>query len=238
MAQTTILEAKVRKGAGGREARKVRQEGMIPAVLYGHKEATIALAVPHREFDAIVRSGQRMIDLKIDAKQQKALIKDVQYDYMGDEILHVDFTRVSLTEKITLSVPVEMVGHAPGQAEGGVLDMVLKSLEVKCLPTNIPESIKLSISELKIGDSIFVKNVPPIEGVEVLNDPEAIVITVHQPKEEVVAAPAAEAVVAEGAAAAAEPEVIGEKERLERAAAKEAEDKEKGKEKKEEKAKE
>jgi large subunit ribosomal protein L25 len=237
MAQTTILEAKVRTGAGSIATRKVRREGMIPAVLYGHKEPTLVLAIPHGEFEAIVRSGQRMIDLKIDSKQQKALIKDVQYDHMGDEILHVDFARVSLTERITLSVPVVMAGHAPGQAEGGVLDMVLKSLEVKCLPTNIPENIKVSISELKIGDSIFVKNVPPIEGVEILNDPEAIVVTVHAPREEVVAAPE-EAAVVEGAAAPAEPEVIGEKERLERAAAKEAEEKDKGKEKKEEKGKE
>jgi large subunit ribosomal protein L25 len=235
MAQTTVLEAKVRSGAGCRAARKVRQEGLIPAVLYGHKEPTVSLAISHKEFAAVMRSGQRMIDLKVDAKQQKALIKDVQYDHMGDEVLHVDFARVSMTEKITLAVPVEMTGHAPGQAEGGVLDMVLKSLEVRCLPANIPESIKLNISELKIGDSIFVKNVPPIEGVEILTDPEAIVITVHEPKEEVVEAPAEE-VAAAATATPAEPEVIGEKERLERAAAKEAEDKgkEKGKEKEKE----
>ena len=236
MAQTTVLEAKVRSGAGCRAARKTRQEGLIPAVLYGHKEPTVSLGVPHREFNAILRSGLRMIDLKIESKQQKALIKDVQYDHMGDEVLHVDFTRVSMTEKITLAVPVQMTGHAPGQAEGGVLDMVLKSLDVRCLPGNIPESIKLNISELKIGDSIFVKNVPPIEGVEILNDPEAIVIMVHAPKEEVVAVPAEE-VAAAAAATPAEPEVIGEKERLERAAAKEAEEKEKPKEKEKEKEK-
>jgi large subunit ribosomal protein L25 len=175
-----------------------------------------------------------MVDLKVDGKPQKALIKDVQYDALGDEILHVDFARVSLTERITLSVPVVMFGHAVGSDEGGVLDQVLKSLEVRCLPTNIPESVRLNVAELKIGDSIFVKNVPPIENVEILSDPEAIVVTVHAPKEEVVE-PVAEA--AAEATAPAEPEVIGEKERLERAEKKEQEDKDKEKEKAKEKEK-
>lgn len=225
---TIVLEAKIRSGIGSVQARKIRRQGLIPAVLYGHKEETLHLAVSHRDFDAVMRSGARMIDIKIDGNLQKALIKDVQYDAMGDDILHVDFARVSLTEKITLSVPVEMVGHAVGSDEGGVLDQVLKSLEIRCLPTNIPESIKLNVSELKIGDSILVKNVPPIEGVEILNDPEAIVVTVHAPKAE------AAAPVTEETTAPAEPEVIGEKERLERQEKKEQEEKEKVKEKKEE----
>ncbi len=234
MAQTVMLEAKVRKDTGSRAMYKVRREGSIPAVLYGHKEATVPLTISDRDFGAIMRAGQRMVDLKVDGKTQKALIKDVQYDPLGDAILHVDFARVSMTEKITLNVPIVMTGHAPGQAEGGVLDQVLKSLEIRCLPANIPENIKVNISELKIGDSIFVKNVPPVEGVEVVTDPEAIVVTVHAPKEEVVAAPAEEV----AAAAPAEPEVIGEKERQERAAAKEAEEKVGKKEEKKEEKKE
>jgi len=233
MATTTVLEAKSKKSSGSKEARKIRRTGQIPAVLYGHKEATVPLTISYREFDAIMRSGLRMVDLKVDGRPQKALIKDVQYDAIGDEILHVDFTRVSLTEKITLSVPVIMFGHAVGSDEGGVLDQVLKALEVRCLPTNIPESIRLNVAELKIGDSIFVKNVPPVEGVEILSDPEAIVITVHAPKEEVVEAPPEEV----AAAAPAEPEVIGEKERLERAEKKEQEEKEKEKTKEKEKEK-
>jgi large subunit ribosomal protein L25 len=237
MMATTLLEAKVRKGFGSKEARKARREGLIPAVLYGHKQETVSLAISHQEFDAIMRSGLRMIDLKVDGKPQKALIKDVQYDAMGDEILHVDFARVSLTEKVTISVPILMVGHAAGSAEGGVLDQVLKALEVRCLPTHIPESIKLVVTDLKIGDSIFVKNVPPIEGVEILSDPEAVVITVHAPKEEA-PAPVAEEAAVTAAAAPAEPEVIGEKERLERAEKKEQEDKEKEKAKEKEKEKE
>ncbi|MEW6358887.1 MAG: 50S ribosomal protein L25 [Planctomycetota bacterium] len=226
----TVIVTEPREAKGSAAARRLRREGKVPGVLYGHKEATIAIMLPERELSHVIRSGARMLDIKVGGKAEKALIKEVQYDPISLDLLHIDLARVAMDETVVVEVPIETSGTPKGAADGGVLDLLLKNLEIECLPADIPTEIKVKVAELGIDESILVKDLVLPPGVKVSGDvnPEAIVVAVHPPRkeEEVVAAAAA---APEEAEAAAEPEVIGEKEREERAAAAEkAEESEKG----------
>jgi large subunit ribosomal protein L25 len=117
MAETTVLTAKARDGRGSQAARQLRRTGMVPAILYGHKEETLSLVVSDEELRAAIRHGARVVDLKTPAKLEKALIKELQWDHLGKELLHADFYRVSADQRITLSVRLELRGTAPGVVE-------------------------------------------------------------------------------------------------------------------------
>src|SRR5437868_10669895 len=114
MAETTVLTAQAREGHGSQAARRLRRKGLVPAVLYGHKEETLSLVVPVDELRAAVRHGARVVDVKTPAKLEKALIKELQWDHLGKELLHADLYRVSADERITLTIPIELRGTAPG----------------------------------------------------------------------------------------------------------------------------
>lgn len=203
MAVATTLNAQERPRVGTRGAKQARKQGLVPAVVYGHKEATVSLSVAGDELRRAVRTGVRLVDLKIGAKaSEKALIREVQWDHLGMEILHVDFARISADEKIKVDVRVEIRGQAPGVTQGGNLVQPLHSLHVECLAIAIPDSIRVAIGELQLNQAIHVKELKLPDGVKVLNDPDAIVVQVSPPKEEA-ATPAVPG--AEGA----EPEVIG-----------------------------
>lgn len=209
MAESVTLTAQSRSTSGTHEARRMRKNGLIPAVVYGHKEATIAVTVNRDDLYKIVRHGVRVVDLLADGKTEKALIRDVQWDHLGLDILHVDFARVAADERIKIEVRIELRGTAPGVTAGGVLDQPIHSLVVECLAIAVPESIRVPIAELLIGQAIHVKDLKLPEGVTTAVDPDAIVVQVAAPKvEEEVAtvAPVAEQ---------AEPEVIGRKEKAE-----------------------
>jgi large subunit ribosomal protein L25 len=208
MAESVTLKAQSRNTQGTHEARRMRKKGLIPAVVYGHKEATIALTVNRDDLYKVIRHGVRVVDLQAAGKTEKALIRDVQWDHLGLDILHVDFARVAADERIKIEVRIELRGTAPGVTAGGVLDQPIHSLVVECLAISVPESIRVPIGELLIGQSIHVKELKLPEGVTTAVDPDAIVVQVAAPKveEEVVAAPVAEQ---------AEPEVIGRKEKEE-----------------------
>jgi large subunit ribosomal protein L25 len=205
-----LLEAE-RRGKTGKEiAKKLRKEGLIPAVLYGPGDEPTPLQVESKSLVSILRTGKGenvIITLKIDGDKnvtKKVLIREIQHDPLLGNILHVDFQHILLTKKITVKIPVHLVGIPIGvQTDGGILQHVLRELEIECLPSDIPEKVELDVTALKIGDSIHVKDVK-LEKVEILSDPEGSIITVVPPtvfKEEVV--PAAEEVK--------EPEVITEK---------------------------
>src|SRR5262245_41328820 len=209
MAESVILTAQPRQQFGTHNARRQRKAGAVPAVLYGHKEATIPLAMSRDELYKAIRQGVRLVDVKQGDKMEKALIRDVQWDPLGHDILHVDFARVSMDERIQVDVRVELRGTAPGVTGGGVLNQPLHNLKVECLAIAIPESIRVSITELQLEQAIHVKELTLPEGVKVLNDADAIVVQcVPKIVEEV--APAPGAAVAP-AAESAEPELIGRK---------------------------
>jgi large subunit ribosomal protein L25 len=204
MAESEVLVAERREPRGSAEARRLRRARKIPAVLYGHKEATVALALKQEDLARVMRHGTRVVDLQTDGKTEKALIREVQWDHLGHDILHVDFNRVSADERIQLEVRLELRGIAPGVTAGGVLDQPLHNLEIECLAISVPESIRVPIGELQIDGSIYVRDLVLPEGVKALTDPNAIVVHVTAPVAEAEAAPAA----AEEPTSA-EPEVIG-----------------------------
>jgi len=207
MAESVVLVAKPRTTSGTHEARRMRKKGQVPAVVYGHKEATVTVTVGRDELSKAIRLGARVVDLQEDGKTEKALIRELQWDHLGAEIMHVDFARVAADERITIDVRLELRGAAPGVTAGGVLDQPLHNLAIECLAIAVPDTIRVNIAELQIGQAIHVKDLKMPEGVTTAVDPEAIIVQVAAPKtEEEGAAPVAET---------AEPEIIGRKEKEE-----------------------
>jgi large subunit ribosomal protein L25 len=204
MAESVVLVAQERKGQGTRAARRLRKEGKVPAVVYGHGEGTVAVVLAADELARAIRQGARVIDLKQGEKIQKALIRELQWDAFGQDILHADFARVSADERITLDVRVELRGTAPGVTAGGVLVQQVHNLHVECSVVSVPESIRVNVGELQIDQILYVRDLVLPEGVVVKNDPDAIVAQVTQKvvEGETEVTPAAEQ---------AEPEIIGKK---------------------------
>ncbi len=207
MAETLVLEVQERSKSGTNAAKQLRKTGLVPAVMYGKGEATAVMSVAGDELSKAIRRGVRIFDVKHKGGLQKTLLRDVQWDPLGHDILHADFYRVRADEKITLVVKVELKGAAPGvTAGGGVLVQLIHSLSVECLIVNIPESIRVNIAELQLEQAIHVRDLVLPEGVVVKNDPEAIIVQVSQKiVEEVVAPTTPGAPTSESG----EPEVIG-----------------------------
>lgn len=187
------LKAIVRTEVGKEAVKKLRRQGLVPAVVYKGKNSTnIKIAV--KDFQEIIhtKAGENVIinleleaaDSAKDQKHQKSkttLIKEVQYHPVSADILHVDFNEISLTEAIKVKVPVVVKGEAQGVKDGGVLEHILWEVEVECLPTQIPENILVNVSALKIGDTVLVKDLSVPSGVKVLNDPETSIIALALP---------------------------------------------------------
>jgi large subunit ribosomal protein L25 len=225
------LRAKPREESGKEYAKKLRKNGFVPAVLYGPETKTLALEVETKSFLSLLRGGlgeNVIITLLLDDKkdsQRKVLVREVQRDPVTGAILHLDFHQISLTKKLTIQVPIHLMGTPVGVDDGGILQHALRDLEIECLPTAIPEKIEVDVSHLKIGDSVHVADIK-VENAEILSDSKSSIVSVVPPtvfKEPEVAAPVAEE----------EPEVIGEKEGEEEK--KEEKEEEKGKEAKAEK---
>jgi large subunit ribosomal protein L25 len=193
-------------GKGG--ARKSRAAGRIPAVLYGHGETPIPVAIGTRDFEIALHKhegGNPIVNLALDGGEYTALIRAVQYDPVTHDILHLDFQHISLTESVEVKVALHFTGLAIGVKDGGgILESILHDVEVRCLPTAIPPSIAVDVSHLNIGDSIHARDIS-VPNVVILTDPATTLATVVPPTvmEE---KPAEEVVVT--AEAGAEPEVI------------------------------
>lgn len=203
MADTVVLDVQERQKVGTNASRRLRKTGFVPAVIYGHEEKTVSLAVPGDSLNKAIRHGVRVYDVKLKDLTQKVLLHNVHWDPLGHDILHVDFYRVGADEKITIEVRVDLRGTSPGVTAGtGVLVQPIHNLTVECLITSIPESVRVNIAELQLNQSIHVRDLKLPEGVVVKNDPESIIVQVS-PKVEEGAAEAAPGVEQ------AEPEVIG-----------------------------
>lgn len=201
MASKTIqLKVSQRGELGSRANKRLRDKGMVPGVIYGHKEAVVPVTLNKKELVTHLHRGAHVFELGMDGKAETVLVKDVQYDHLGLEVLHVDFARVDLNETVTVTVPLELRGEPKGEAEGGVLTQVISDIEVECLVTDIPDVIRHNVSEMGLDSVLHVKDITFPSGVKPIPDGEQIVATV---KEVLEPAPAE---VAEGAA---EPEVIG-----------------------------
>lgn len=182
----------------------LRSQKLIPAVFYGKGEKNIHLQMDYQTFRRhYMKSGSQLIDLLIDGStNKKAIVQEVQYDPLTGQIVHVDFLRVSLKESINVSVEIEVVGVAPAVKDlGGILNQIRNEVEVKCLPTAIPKSIEVDVTSLiDFSSAIYVKDLIVPKGVEVLDDPEEVVVIVNAPRvEEVVDDSSVESVEGEGA---------------------------------------
>lgn len=208
--KTIELRVEKRSTTGKNEARRSRAKGKIPAVLYGASKPTVAVAVDRKALSDLFRDGageNAIFLLKLEGTDQSrhAMIRELQRDPLTRKTQHIDFVRVMMDAKIRVRVAIEVVGTALGvKAEGGILDVVTREVEVECLPTAIPEHITVDVSELAIGDLIRVGELPGLEGVTVLEDANRVLVHVTHPTAE----KAPEVVAAEAAAEPTEPEVL------------------------------
>lgn len=197
-----VLKADKRLEAGTRKARKLRKEGLLPGIVYGHKQEPLSITINEHDVEMAIKHGERLLELQIGSKKENVIFKEVQYDTFGQHILHVDLARVDLHERVEVTVPVILRGSLA--SDEGVLNQSLSALSISCLVTAIPEDLRASIKDLNIGDSIRAGQIELPEGAELIGDPEALICTIIMVAEEEVEPVEAE----EGQA---EPEVIGEK---------------------------
>lgn len=217
--ETMQLQAKPRAEIGKKSTKAVRRNGALPAILYGHGIKPVALEIGVKDFQTLLhtKAGENvLIDLQVSGvklKESTCRIKEIQHNPVTDDIAHVDFTLISLTEKIRVKVPLvpQHGEEAIGIKEGGVLDVVLHEIEVECLPTQIPEKIIVDVKAMKIGDAVHARELQLPNGVECKVDAEDVVVALHPPAKEEV--PATEE-------APTQPEVIekGKKEEAEEGA--------------------
>lgn len=203
------LKVSLRQGKGKGPAGRTRNAGNVPGVLYGGGTDAIHVTVNTREFGKIIQGGGEhaivQLEVQDDASlSSPALLKEVQHHPVRGHVLHADFLRIRLDERITVLVPVVLTGHCKGVVDGGVVDHQLREVEVECLALDVPASLTLDITELGIGDSCHVDKLVAPEGVTIVTDPSRAVVAVQAPR--TVRAEGAE----EGAPESAEPAIVGE----------------------------
>lgn len=210
------LDIKLREKTGKEAAKKLRQMGYIPAIIYGRK-GNRAVAVKAREFEKLFdKIGEHsIINLKIDqVGNSEVIIKDFQLDPVRRNIVHIDFLEFERDKLLRTEIPIKILGTSKGVKKGGILETFVRDLEIECLPRNIPDFIPINIDSLDIGDSIHVRDIKTAEEIRIVDNPDQVVITIGTPTKvevpvvEVAAAPAE-------AAAPVEEKAVGEEEKKE-----------------------
>lgn len=179
----------------------MRRAGKIPAVLYGHGQEAVSLSVATDAMEAVLRHGGHVVELT-GSVNESALIRELQWNTWGTEVVHVDFSRVSADETVEVTVPVELRGEAPGLKAGGVLEHLLHEIDIECLATDVPDKIRANVNHLVIGQSITVADLKLPEGAKCMADPTDVVVQCVMPTELPEEGEA-------GEGAEAEPELIG-----------------------------
>ena len=203
MSKETKLVVEPRSEMGSAACRRLREKGLVPGNVYGHNAPATAIVMNADALRPILKSGAHVVDLELSGTKDKAVIREVQWDVFGKEIRHVDLLRVDPNERVTISVPIELKGTAPGVLAGGLLEQPMHQITIDCLAYQIPDSIQLRIGTLNIGQAIHVREMELPEGCHAHAQPEAIVVHVikFQDRE----------VLPTDGNTAAEPEVIGKK---------------------------
>src|SRR6202030_88284 len=209
--ESNLLEAQPRTAGTKNDARRVRVGGKVPAVLYGAGKEALSVSLDPRQVSRILHSEtgyNTIFDLALDGGERtKAMIVDWQYEPIKGALLHIDLKRIAMDKTLTVNVPIVLKGEAAGvKQQGGILEQILREVEIECLPSDIPASIEADVSELVFGKVLRVSDLPHGDKLKFLTDPNQPVATVISVKEEVAATP--EAVAAEAGATPAEPEVI------------------------------
>lgn len=211
MGKTLVLKAEVREHTGRKAVQKLRRQGAIPAVVYGHKEEPVAVSLDAHDFVEVLHHGQRLMDVQIGKKKEKIIVKEVQYDHLGKNIIHADLMRVDITQSIKVTVPIELKGTAAGTHEGGIVEAHAGHLEVECMAADIPEKIVIPVKDMHVGDALHAGDIGLPEGVKLITSAEMLLVTCHT-----VAVKTTEQVEEETPAV---PEVITEKKESEEAEA-------------------
>lgn len=200
------LKAEKREKTGKYVAFDLRKAGKIPAVVYGKGlETNINLTLNQKEFKQVLASGSRLIDLDVAGHKQMAVVKAVQHETIGKNILHVDFRAVDANTTLHLDVEIVLKGDAAGVQEGGIIEQNLHMITLECLPKDLPASIELDISGLKIGGVILVKDIPALSGVKFVTHEDVPVVSCNYKSEDKPAAAPAEPAADAAAAAPAAP---------------------------------
>ena len=176
------LEIENRESVGKKASKVIRRAGKIPSVLYYKGEKPVSISINKQLLNQAIKSDQRIYEVEIDSESQYVMIKDVQYHPLTDDIVHVDFMRVRRSEKITISVPIVLVGKPVGVIEGGILSQSITQIEISCYPTNVPENIVVNVDHLEINSSISVADViVDDEDIEIISASDISIASVIPP---------------------------------------------------------
>jgi len=204
MVEAVVLKAERRQQSGTRSARKLREAGKVPAIIYGHQQEPAAVQMNYHDLALELHHHHKLLEVVLDGKKVQTLVKDVQYDHLGDKVIHVDLTRVSLDERVQVMVPIALRGTPAGASEGGVLEKMISEIELECQVTSIPEEIRVPVNHLQVEETITAGELELPEGARLITEADLPVVTVTVMAEE----EEAEEAVAE---AEDEPEVISKK---------------------------
>lgn len=198
------LKVESRTAAGSRAAARLRRTGRLPAVLYGHGRDPVSIALDYHDVEQQMQHGHHVIKLDMEGKVQPCQFKDAQYDYLGSTLVHIDLVRVDLTERVKVTVPLDFRGSPKGVVDGGVFHHEVTDIEIECVVAEIPESIRVDISNLELDQVLYVKDIQLPEGMVAVGDPESVIAVIRLPA----TAPVVEEAPVEGEATTSEPEVI------------------------------
>tara|TARA_R110002111_G_scaffold261826_3_gene335811 strand:- start:14804 stop:15418 length:615 start_codon:yes stop_codon:yes gene_type:complete len=178
------ISAFKRDKLGSIESRRVRRAGRIPAVVYGHEQEPAHVCVESKDLENLVKNRERVFEIDVEGKVEETMLRELQWDTFGLQILHVDLVRINASERVTVEVPVRLRGTCPGVVSGGILEQPLHSLELDCLAHNIPDDIPVRINSLEIGDAVYVRDVIVPRGSKLHNAEDQVVVHVVAPKGE------------------------------------------------------
>lgn len=200
-----VLELTIREKHGTQQAKKVRRAGEVPGIFYFHGKESIPFTVNGKALQGTLAKEAALLDVHFNTgDNRKCIVRDIQYHPINHAIIHIDFMGIKLDEKLTISVPVHLTGTSIGvKNDGGILQQVLREIEIECLPGDIPEGIDLDITELAIGDALTVSDITTDKYI-ILGEPDRTIVTITAPR-----AAEEEAVTEEPASA--EPELVGRK---------------------------
>ena len=206
------LEIENRKSVGKKATKEIRRAGKIPSVLYYKGEKPVSISIDKQLLNQAIKSDQRIYEVEIDSESQYVMIKEAQYHPITDEIIHVDFMRVRRSEKMTISVPITLVGKPAGVTEGGILSQSMTQIEISCFPTNVPESIEVNVDHLDINSSVSVGDVTvDDEDIEIISASDLSIASVIPPAVEEEPVIAEEEALDEEAVDGESPDEEGEK---------------------------
>jgi large subunit ribosomal protein L25 len=184
-----LVKAERRKGRGKSLARKLRKEGKVPAILYGKDTEPLSITVSLKEWERLSRHRRRNMILKMelqnngDVESRPVMVKDIQREFLSDNVLHIDFLQVSMERTVQVEIPIHLVGQAKGVIDSGIIEQHLRTIMVECLPAQIPEKIDVDVSDLGIGDSFHVHQIS-IPGIKLLEGLDVAIVTVIPPAAE------------------------------------------------------